>query len=303
MPLSVFAKKRDAFDYPFRDYRLIPKRYYTNSVMVVFGNKVGTLSDANNSVIIVRDIHQANMLRGLFEMIWKESALPASAAEGRQMSAYKIMIRNSPGWRGFEDCTLGVSVTSPNWQEEHFASILDFAAANFKTIRIDVTDALYRHNFMAQGLTPREAEARANALGTSWLERHQGLIEACPVTPDVIRWGKWYEIPITPRSGQVHMRPTRARSCVTRSKATWTEFFRRQGREPTDTERNHSRDYLLEEVAVLTLQARNRPASNYTPAMNCSMFECRAPRTRSRSAAQPGTRAIRPSEPAFAERS
>jgi len=34
------------------------------------------------------------------------------------------------------------------------------------------------------------------------------------------------------------------------------EFFRRQGREPTETERKHGRDYLLEEVAVLTLQTR-----------------------------------------------
>jgi transcriptional regulator with XRE-family HTH domain len=64
------------FDFPLRDYRLIPKRFYTNSVMVVFDDKVATLSDANNSVIIVRDIHQATMLRGLFEMIWQQSPAP-----------------------------------------------------------------------------------------------------------------------------------------------------------------------------------------------------------------------------------
>jgi len=111
------------------------------------------------------------------------------------MSVYKIIIRNSPGWHSFAACTLGVSVTSPNWQAEHFASILDFAAAHFKTIRIDVTDLLYRHNFLAQGLPPEEAAAQANHLGALWLERHKALIDACPVKTSVIRWGEWLDHP------------------------------------------------------------------------------------------------------------
>lgn len=64
------------FDFPLREYRMIPEKFYTNSVMVVFGERVATLSDANNSVVIVRDIYQANMLRGLFEMIWQQSPVP-----------------------------------------------------------------------------------------------------------------------------------------------------------------------------------------------------------------------------------
>jgi transcriptional regulator with XRE-family HTH domain len=68
-----------SFDFPRRDYRLIPQRYYTNSVMVVFGNKVATVSDANDSAIIVRDIDQARMVRGLFEMTWHNSPAPRPA--------------------------------------------------------------------------------------------------------------------------------------------------------------------------------------------------------------------------------
>jgi transcriptional regulator with XRE-family HTH domain len=65
------------FDFPLREYRLIPEKFYTNSVMVVFEDKVATLSDASNSVIIVRDLDQADMLRGLFEMIWLQSPSPS----------------------------------------------------------------------------------------------------------------------------------------------------------------------------------------------------------------------------------
>jgi len=71
------------FDFPIREYRLIPERYYTNSVMVVFADKVATLSDDNHAVIVVRDVDQANMLRGLFEMIWKQCPSPRPPSRGR----------------------------------------------------------------------------------------------------------------------------------------------------------------------------------------------------------------------------
>jgi tRNA-dependent cyclodipeptide synthase len=181
------------------------------------------------------------------------------------MSKYKIIVR-SPGWRTFDACTLGVSVASPNWQGEHFASILDFAAGNFRTIRIDVTDRLYRHNFMAEGQSSLEAAARAEASGGLWLARHQALINACPVKPDVIRWGSWYQHPdyaevldgfVRASTESPVLRETIARDV--------DEFFQRQGRKPTETKRQHSRDYLIEELAVFTLQARALPSLKLYP--------------------------------------
>jgi transcriptional regulator with XRE-family HTH domain len=71
------------FDFPLREYRLIPERYYSNAVMVVFADKVGTLSDDNNAVIVVRDIYQAKMLRGLFEMIWQQCPSPRFPPKAR----------------------------------------------------------------------------------------------------------------------------------------------------------------------------------------------------------------------------
>jgi tRNA-dependent cyclodipeptide synthase len=182
------------------------------------------------------------------------------------MSTYKVIVRNSPGWRHFEACTLGVSVTSPNWQDEHFASILDFAASNFKTIRIDVTDMLYRHNFMAEGLPPRDAQAEADALGASWLERHQRLIEACAVQPKVIRWKQWYEHPdygtVLEQFNRAYAHDPVFRDAV---QSDVDGFFRRQNREPTLAGRQGSRNYLIEEVAVITLQARALPSLKLYP--------------------------------------
>ena len=182
------------------------------------------------------------------------------------MSLYKIIIRNSPGWRTFEACTLGVSVTSPNWQDEHFASILDFAAEHFKVIRIDVTDLLYRHNFMAEGLSPTDAQAQASALGALWLARHQPIINACAVRPEVIRWGQWYD---HADYGTVlyGFRRACAESPTLRAaiESDVEGFFRRQQRTPTDTDRQHSRDYLIEELTVATLQSRSLPGLKLYP--------------------------------------
>lgn len=76
-------EKATRFDFPLREYRLIPERYYTNSVMVVFADKVATLSDDNHAVIVVRDTSQANMLRGLFEMIWQQCPSPRPPQKSR----------------------------------------------------------------------------------------------------------------------------------------------------------------------------------------------------------------------------
>ena len=130
-------EKAKRFDFPLREYRLLPARFFKNSVMVVFADKVATLRGTNETVLVINDRHQADMLRGLFEMIWAAIA----CAEGGRMTGYKVVVRNSPGWRDHQAATLGVSVNSPNWQGEKFASILQWTASRFSIIRIDVTDA------------------------------------------------------------------------------------------------------------------------------------------------------------------
>jgi hypothetical protein len=62
-----------------------------------------------------------------------------------------------------------------------------------KTIRIDVSDALYRHTFMAEGAPAADAATGANAMGALWLAEHQDIIDACPVKPEVVRWGQWLQ--------------------------------------------------------------------------------------------------------------
>jgi transcriptional regulator with XRE-family HTH domain len=73
------SEKSRRFDFPLNEYRLIPPRYFRNSVMMVFADKVATLRGVNGAVLVITDADQAEMLRGLFEMIWAESSRPKKA--------------------------------------------------------------------------------------------------------------------------------------------------------------------------------------------------------------------------------
>ena len=71
------------FDFPLDEYRLISSKYFKNSVMVVYADKVATLRSTNDAVLIVNDKEQADMLRGLFELIWSQSVAP-NIKEGKK---------------------------------------------------------------------------------------------------------------------------------------------------------------------------------------------------------------------------
>lgn len=84
------------FDFPLDEYRLISSKFFKNSVTVVYGDKVATLrvsvpeedeknkSEAKSkkpkpvsmSVLVIIDQDQADMLRGLFELIWEKASTP-----------------------------------------------------------------------------------------------------------------------------------------------------------------------------------------------------------------------------------
>ncbi|MDX9690039.1 MAG: XRE family transcriptional regulator [Proteobacteria bacterium] len=75
---SENAKK---FDYPIEDYRAISKEHFKNSVMVVYGDKVAILRGTSAGVLVMRDKDHAEMLRGLFEIIWDQAPMPISGSK------------------------------------------------------------------------------------------------------------------------------------------------------------------------------------------------------------------------------
>lgn len=160
---------------------------------------------------------------------------------------YRVELRNAIGWRERNTAVLGVSVTSPNWQDDKFAAILSFAAARFDRVKIDVTDALYRHTI---------PEAQANALGALWLARHADIIAATPKA-ETVRWAQWHAhkdyAATLAGFERAHSINPALRDAVAQDVA---DFHRRSGTPHTLQSAEASKRFIIEEMAVLTLQAR-----------------------------------------------
>ncbi len=67
-------------DFPARDYRAMPARFFHNAVQVVYGNSVAQhFGGESTKVLILRNEAHAESLRRLFEMIWLNGKVPKAA--------------------------------------------------------------------------------------------------------------------------------------------------------------------------------------------------------------------------------
>ena len=68
-------------DFPARDYRTVPARFFHNAVQVVFGHCVAQhFGGESTKVLIIRNEAHAESQRRLFEMIWLSGKVPKAAA-------------------------------------------------------------------------------------------------------------------------------------------------------------------------------------------------------------------------------
>ncbi len=188
------------------------------------------------------------------------------------MTRYKVKARSCEGWRDFGICTLGVSVGAKNWEGKKFEAILGFAADNFDKIRLDITDAIYQHNFMAQGLDALEARTRANAEGTYWLARHAQIISSCKVKPEILRWETWYGHPdfnyILNAVRSAYQDNSEFKDLVD----TDVSIYMGRHTNHSPKARAHSLDFILEEIAVFIIQARELPSVRIYPGAGFEVF-------------------------------
>ncbi|MDR3425236.1 MAG: tRNA-dependent cyclodipeptide synthase [Alphaproteobacteria bacterium] len=190
------------------------------------------------------------------------------------MTAYKVIVCNSPHWRQHEAVTLGVSVPSPNWQGDKLASILNFAAANFQIIRIDVSDALYRHGFIAQGLTDSDALCRANNMGAKWLEQNADAIGSLRIKPMIVRWAEWYSHPDYQETLAGFQSAYDSNSVLKNAlQNDIMAFYRRRNRPATEKEFAGSLNFFIEELAVITIQTRELPGVKFYPGYEPHSFK------------------------------
>jgi hypothetical protein len=71
------------------EYRMLPGKYFHNSAIVIYGDKVATMildqdTSQDRGAVIVRNAHIAAAQRNLFEFIWSQTLAPNTTTAERR---------------------------------------------------------------------------------------------------------------------------------------------------------------------------------------------------------------------------
>ena len=245
-------------DFPARDYRTVPARFFHNAVQLVFGNCVAQhFGGESSKVLILRHEAHAESQRRLFEMIWLNGKVPKVAMS----SPYKLVTIRSPGWSAYKAATLLISVGQSYHEGEKFAVTVAWAARHFETLHVLVADSLQRHN----------APGDWRAQGAAWIERNHAAWASCEREVTVSHWDDWLAKPEFPRVLE-QFRAAAAGALGALIKRDAHAFIARQAGKGLGSPVEQSREYLLEELAAITLQARACPGARVYPGPQLESF-------------------------------
>ncbi|KTD23916.1 hypothetical protein [Legionella maceachernii] len=153
-----------------------------------------------------------------------------------------------------------ISVGQPNHEGDKLLSTLIAANKQFSFIRIMVCDSLQRHTMkITSPLSIEELHDISVQLGSEWIERNNMYIKALTVPYHISRWDEWLYHPDFNYKQRVisdlYLNDSSFKSSIL---DTVNEFITRNPERllvDSQTAFNLSRDYLLEECAVMLLLA------------------------------------------------
>ena len=174
---------------------------------------------------------------------------------------YVVRVNSCPLWPNYKAATLAMCMGNANWQGEKFLTVLEWAARNFEFIRIDLSDSLGRHNDMAFGLSEKEALEKNLQMGREWRDEHEAYLKLCGRPYSLIHWDHWrnhtdYEATHTAFEAAVISNPKLA-AAVDADISTYANRLRNRGEDIPEAWSETCRNYLIEELTGITLQARD----------------------------------------------
>jgi len=190
---------------------------------------------------------------------------------------YRIKICQSPQWKQHNCCRIGISVGNLAFEEEKLQALLSWAHGRFSQCLLYVADTLQRHNYVWKlGMSEEEAYQQALESGHQWLSRNQNTLEQYFCLPNISYWDKWR----TSESFQsLHEQVTAICKCNSLIEAALdtdiANFLSRRSLNPLTKELAYQkcRDFLIEEVVVHTLMAREIRAAKLYPAKQLEILK------------------------------
>lgn len=184
---------------------------------------------------------------------------------------YRIKICQSPEWKQHDCCRIGISVGNLAFEGDKLQALLSWTHSRFNQRLLYVADTLQRHNDVWKlGMSEAEAFQKALDRGVQWLSRNQNILEQYFSLPNISYWENWR----TSESFQsLHEKVTlisQGNSLIEAALHRDIEnFLARHSLTPLRSKAlayQKCRDFLIEEVVVHTLMARERRAAKLYPA-------------------------------------
>lgn len=172
-------------------------------------------------------------------------------------------------WRGFDKARLDISVGQPYHEGAKLQALVGWVRERFQAATVNVCDTLQCYNLQFQGMDRPAAIAETRRLGDAWLHRAGPVIAALPQL-SISRWESWKNhadyLPALERTLRLYDGCAAFRGTVDEGVAgAWERKRGQPGYEDArlaDFERL-SRQFVLEEVAVGMVMAKDRVADIY----------------------------------------
>lgn len=195
------------------------------------------------------------------------------------MSEYKVKIKQSPGWNLNPVGMISISQGQENHEGAKLDALLQWGIENHQQCLLNISDTLYRHNLIRDGVPAPEAAQESFRLGNEWMQRNAvTLSRHKDKFSRIHRWNDWLH---HPEFNAVHAKvieyyehvPT-FRACADADIESFIGRKRSQGADEAFTRlETASRAYLLEETAAYIIMARTYAANRVYPAKPLQTFE------------------------------
>ena len=189
---------------------------------------------------------------------------------------YKLQsVSKDIGWQHNELAYIPISLQNKYHYGQRFAHLLDWTAKRHSKIVINISDSLYRHNFISQRSQKNIAYSKALNSGQEWLLAHHFLLDGYNIVK-IHRWDDWLN---HPDYLELHKKILYLyESDNNFQKHIETDITNFTSRKIRRTKANHhrsiesSRNFLLEECACYILIGRRYRANRIYPGSSGNWF-------------------------------
>lgn len=190
----------------------------------------------------------------------------------------EVQVTRRSDWRalkrGRTAVSFEISLANRKCTGQHLQAMLEWIGEGWSEIQFSVGDTLHRFNVYANGTrignfgaSMKVAEEETRILGDEWVEANSYWIDTLPVKTKIIRWNEWRKHSLFCEQKRRFREALATESGFAAAvKNDIFQFNNRRGiANSTEHQISVQSEYILEELAVFSIQAIEGPTINIYP--------------------------------------